>query len=92
MRRAPWKGEKLARCIQRTAEYRAGNPKAAGAKRRELLYCEILGRPLAVIVECGFMSNPEEDVLLGKKFYQIKIVKAIMEGMEDYLAEAKTNA
>lgn len=90
MRRAPWKGRSW-RGVSGTAEYRAGNPKPRVQKEGNY-YIVKSGAAPAVIVECGFMSNPEEDVLLGKKFYQIKIVKAIMEGMEDYLAEAKTNA
>lgn len=84
-------GEKLARCIQErlNTELEIQKPRV---QKEGNYYIVKSGAAPAVIVECGFMSNPEEDVLLGKKFYQIKIVKAIMEGMEDYLAEAKTNA
>lgn len=38
-----------------------------------------------VIVECGFLSNPEEEVKLQEEGYQEKIVKAICEGTKKYL-------
>ena len=41
----------------------------------------------AVIVECGFLSNPEESKLLTDESYQDKIVKAIVEGIRDYLQQ-----
>ena len=41
----------------------------------------------AVIVECGFLSNPEEARLLEDDEYQKKITKAIVDGIKDYLQE-----
>ena len=38
----------------------------------------------AVLVETGFLSNPEERDLLVNKKYQDKIATAIAEGIEDY--------
>ena len=38
----------------------------------------------AVIVECGFLSNFEEEELLGKPDYQEKLSKAIVKGIEKY--------
>jgi N-acetylmuramoyl-L-alanine amidase len=38
-----------------------------------------------VIVECGFLSNPEEEKMLCKDEYQQKISKAICEGIENFL-------
>ncbi len=38
-----------------------------------------------VIVECGFLSNPEEEALLATKEYQVKMAKAICEGIVEYL-------
>ena len=84
-------GEKLARCIQERLNKDLEVKKPLSHKEGNY-YIVKSGAAPAVIVECGFLSNPEEEVLLGKEFYQIKIAKAIMEGMEDYLAEAKTNA
>lgn len=42
------------------------------------------GAAPAVIVECGFMSNAEEEALLLKPSYQKKIVDAIVMGVVDY--------
>jgi len=41
-----------------------------------------------VIVECGFLSNPEEATLLSTQEYQEKVAKAICQGVEEYLRES----
>ena len=38
----------------------------------------------AVLVECGFLSNPEEEALLKTQEYQDKIVEAIADGIMEY--------
>lgn len=38
----------------------------------------------AVIVECGFLSNPAEEQLLNRSQYQVRIAKAIAEGIAAY--------
>ena len=38
----------------------------------------------AVIVECGFLSNYEEEKLLNTKEYQKELAKAIAKGIENY--------
>ncbi|WP_446715320.1 N-acetylmuramoyl-L-alanine amidase [Caloramator sp. Dgby_cultured_2] len=38
----------------------------------------------SVIVECGFLSNPEEEYLLNQDEYQNKIAWAIYCGVLDY--------
>ena len=38
-----------------------------------------------VIVECGFLSNPEEEKLLNSEDYQKKMAKALAEGIEKFL-------
>ena len=42
-----------------------------------------------VIVECGFLSNPEEATLLSTEEYQMKIAKAIAMGVAEYLSANK---
>lgn len=37
------------------------------------------------IIECGFLSNPQEEVLLNSDDYQQKMAEAIAEGIERYL-------
>lgn len=40
-----------------------------------------------VMVECGFLSNAEEDVLLNDEDYQWKIATGLTNGVVDYIAE-----
>jgi len=40
-----------------------------------------------VIVECGFLSNPEELKALQDDGYQKKAVQCILDGIESYLAD-----
>lgn len=41
----------------------------------------------AVIVECGFLSNPEEAAKLGSEEYQEMVAKAVAEGVVEYLLD-----
>ncbi|MBQ9942076.1 MAG: N-acetylmuramoyl-L-alanine amidase [Christensenellaceae bacterium] len=79
------KGRQLAECIQARLNGRL----EVTAPRQAMegnYYIVKSGAAPAVIVECGFLSNPEEEQLLQKGAYQIEIVKAITEGLEDYFA------
>lgn len=40
----------------------------------------------AVIVECGFLSNPEEEALLNTDDYQERLAESICQGIEDYFS------
>lgn len=42
-------------------------------------------KPPTVLVECGFLSNPEEEALLLQEEYQTKLAMSIFDGMMDYL-------
>lgn len=46
----------------------------------------------AVLVECGFLSNPEEDALLQTPEYQTKIAVALAEGYFSYLNSSGTGS
>ena len=39
-----------------------------------------------LMVECGFASNPEEDVLLNSEDYQWKLAEGLTQGIVDYIA------
>lgn len=41
------------------------------------------------IVECGFLTNPDEAGLLQKDDYQQKVALAIADGIDEYLASEK---
>lgn len=51
-----------------------------------LLYHAV--RP-AVMVECGFLSNPQEATLLKTPQYQAKLALAILQGILDYMEKAE---
>jgi len=40
-----------------------------------------------IMVECGFMSNPEEDVLLNDEDYQWKLAAGMTNGIIDYIEQ-----
>ena len=42
----------------------------------------------SVIAECGFLSNPEEEILLLSDSYQDKIVEAIFKGITSFLLQS----
>ena len=43
------------------------------------------------IVECGFLSNPEEEKLLQEDEYQDKLAWGIYSGIIDYFCELESN-
>lgn len=45
----------------------------------------------AVIVECGFLSNPNEEILLNTENYQQKIAMAIYSGAVKFLSQQPPN-
>ena len=81
-------GEALAAAIQNQLNQTL-QPNSPRTQHEGNYYIVKSGRAPAVIVECGFLSNREEEVLLQKSQYQLRIAKAILAGMEDYL---KTSA
>ena len=48
-------------------------------------------RCTGVLIECGFLSNPQEAQLLQTQDYQKKIVCAIAGGLAQFLEEGKRN-
>ena len=83
-------GEKLAAAIQDTMnqELEVASPRTQQGKA---YYIVKSGAAPAVIVECGFLSNPEEEKLLMNDEYQNLIVKAIIDGLENYLDQTETD-
>lgn len=54
-----------------------------GAKRARFHVLYFNPAP-AVLVECGFLSNPQEEKLLNDSAYQMKIAQAIANGIDSY--------
>lgn len=76
-------GEKLAAYIQ-AAMNEDLNPDAPREHLPSDYFIVNSGTAPSVIIECGFLSNPEEEQLLKKKIYRIRIVDAIIKGIEEY--------
>ena len=57
------------------------------AKANETYYLLRRTKVPTVIVECGFLSNPEEESLLISAAYQEKLVEALQKGICAYLVE-----
>lgn len=51
------------------------------------LYLYSNTRVPGVLIECGFISNPDERYLLQKESYQEKIANSITKGVENYFKE-----
>ena len=77
-------GEKLAKCVQDSL-----NEALEIAKPRVQMegnyYIVKSGSAPAIIVECGFLSNPEEEAKLKTEEYQKKVARAVREGVAAYL-------
>ena len=58
---------------------------AREAKANSTYYILKQSKGTAVIVECGFLSNPEEEALLTREDYQNRAVRAICRGILEYL-------
>ena len=79
-------GKNLAESIQdNLVSNLSADGKGRVAKANDSYYILLnVGCP-AVIVECGFLSNPEEARLLESEEYQRKVAECIGEGLAEYL-------
>lgn len=82
-------GRALADTLQEELNKLPENTKKREIKSNVSYYLlKYVDSPIA-IVECGFLTNPEEVRLLQEELYQKKIAEAIAEGVKQYL-EKKT--
>lgn len=79
-------GKRLAVCIQDMLNYELDieNPRIALEAAYRVLKP---GSQPSCTIECGFMSNPEEDLKLQDPTYQNKIVQAITDGIKLYVKQ-----
>ena len=76
--------EDMARCIQQTLNCVA-NDREKDAKRMDAsIYLMKHASCPAVLVECGFLSNPEETARLRQPEYQLHLATAIAAGFGQY--------
>lgn len=78
-------GQKLAAVIQKQLNEELTETTAREAKANSTYYILKQSKGTAVIVECGFLSNPEEEALLTREDYQNRAVRAICRGILEYL-------
>lgn len=78
-------GEKLAAAIQDSLNEELPIERPRTQKGNTTYY--ILKRSVSttVIVECGFLTNPEEEALLQEETYQDQVAQAICDGILEYI-------
>lgn len=77
-------GEEAAKIMQETL-LEADEDNKRQAKANDTYYLLKRTEVPTIIIECGFLSNPEEAALLAGDEYQEKIASAIVKGIEKYL-------
>jgi len=80
------KGKALAEEIQSSMNTAL---EADGAARSDNLYVLKSGSQPCVLVECGYLSNENEERSLGQSDYQKKVAKAISNGIQSFFQEGK---
>ena len=82
-------GELLAECVQENLRNRVDGSNNRQAKENTSYYILKTTEIPAVIVECGFLSNGEEEKLLNDEIYQEKLAWAIYCGILDYFEKLR---
>lgn len=65
-------------------EVDASNKRVAKVANKEYMILNDGHKGASLILECGFLSNPDEGVLLSKDDYQAKIANAILNSVNEY--------
>ncbi len=79
---------RLAERVQHSVVSRlaAKYPKAKDRGRKEALFYVLLGAKMpAILVETGFLSNPEDEKRLATPAYEDDVARAIAAGVQDFL-------
>ena len=82
------KGKLLAECLQANLKERVDGSNLRQAKENDSYYILRTTEIPAVIVECGFLTNLEEEKLLNDAGYQEKLAWAIYCGILDYFEKS----
>ncbi len=79
--------EMLAKSLQKSFQVlQPENKREIKLCGKELFLCYYSENP-TVMVECGFLSNPEEAALLNTEEYQEKVALTIFSGINNFVAE-----
>lgn len=80
--------EMLAKSLQKSFQVlQPENKREIKLCGKELFLCYYSENP-TVMVECGFLSNPEEAALLNTEEYQEKVALTIFSGINSFIAES----
>lgn len=82
-------GKKLAFCIQEAMNRELADGAGREAKGNTGYYLLKRSSGILNIVECGFLTNPEEAALLQTEEYQRKLSLCIADGIEAYLKNGR---
>lgn len=78
-------GEKLASCIQEQLNTQLEVERPRAVRGNDAYYLLKKGDGVINIVECGFLTNPEEAEKLQTEEYQEQIARAVADGIVQYL-------
>ena len=79
-------GELLAKCVQDSLNTELSIARPRVHKGNGSYYILKRSEGTTVIVECGFLSNPQEEEKLQQEAYQNQVVQAVFDGTMEYLA------
>ena len=82
-------GKSLAELIQEKLNTRLDVKRPRVAKGNKTYYLLKRSESVLNIVECGFLTNPQEAELLQTDEYQLKVADAISEGIDAYFSKNK---
>lgn len=80
-------GELLAKAIQDAMNTRLNIARPRVQKGNTSYYILKRSDAVTVIVECGFLSNPQEEAKLQEEEYQDQVAQAVCDGILNYLEE-----
>lgn len=80
-------GQKLAKSIQDRMNSELSEARSRVEKSNSSYYILKRSQGTTVIVECGFLSNPEEEARLQEEAYQDRVCAAVCKGILQYLDE-----
>lgn len=80
-------GERLAKILQEKLNTGLKVERPRVAKGNTTYYLLKRSPGVLNIVECGFLTNPEEAALLKTEEYQEKVAQAVAEGIDQYLKQ-----
>ena len=81
----------LADCMQQSLRQGLDPNNKRDIKRAEHVYLMEHAACPAILVECGFLSHPQEALLLQQDIYQTKLVCAIAQGVVQYLEKGESS-